>query len=356
MNVSRYKVTIIVVAAIALLAVFFQLPLTFTHKIDAAARILPAREWILQRGNDGSLMATMRNHRNALVENYSVVQVERGDAVQFRFSSKLETRERISLGDTIGAIHSNEVVRQLARQRGNLSQAQATLDLYLSGEKAAVVEEARRKWALSREKATLQKEILARQEELFKKDLISREAYEITKNTADVYQLEAGMARAQLQTVKTGAKPEQIQLIRFQIQSIKDEIRVLENRIRRFTLLAPFDGRIIRTPARDTLLIVNDTAMVALIPVNINHFPEIQTGRTVQFNVNSAQSKIRGQIIRVNKNLMVLNGEQVFTAIAEIENYPEHFPLNYITACSISGSRLTPLEYVGRFIKTLFRQ
>jgi hypothetical protein len=356
MKLQNYKTPLILTTLLFLLVLLFVLPIEIPYKIRTAAKVVPAREWILRRSTEGSILVSLHNHRSGMVEKYTAAQIERGDAIRFAFDSRLKSEDRIAKGDTIGSIQSNEVKRQLARLKGELIQARASLNLYRSGEKEPIIEEADRQVALAKERTSLQKKIAQRQEQLYKNDLISQEDSEIAGNLARIYELETEIAEAELKTAKTGAKPEQVDFIQAQIQSLEDEIKVLQERQQQFTLLSPIDGRINRILSNDTLLIVSDTASVLIMPLKLQYFPEVEVGSAVELSANNGAPPIRGQISRIDRNATVLNGEQVLSAVATLDESKTDLPSNIIVSCSIMTQKLTPGEYILRFIKSIFRQ
>ncbi|KPL14743.1 MAG: hypothetical protein AMS23_00285 [Bacteroides sp. SM1_62] len=340
----------LIIIVVIIISVF--LPVKFPYRIKAQGKILPAKEWILHKQTDGSLLTVFRDNQQNVIKTYAAYQVERGDILKFQMATSLNQTGHINCNDTVGYISSNEVNREIKRLRGELAIAKASLQMNLSGEKTSIIQEAEDWSALSRERAELQSKILERQVELYEKELISQESLEIAQGTAKIYELESNMAQAQLQTLQTGVKPEHIQLIESEIKSKNDELTVLEERSQSYILCSPLDGNVLSMVSEDTLLIVADTMSVVIMPINWQYFAEVNTDQDVTIDYEVSGEKIVGKLVKVNRFMQLLMGEQIFIATAYLNT--SNLPRNMVVTCSISGRPRSALEHVTRFIENIF--
>ena len=99
------------VAVIVVLVVPFKVP----YSIKTSGKLMPAKEWILSKGSDGRLIENLFDHQRGVSEKFSVIQFDRGDAVQFKLNDDLASNSTIVAGDTVGSIRSNEIERQIIR-------------------------------------------------------------------------------------------------------------------------------------------------------------------------------------------------------------------------------------------------
>jgi len=340
--------------AVFLVIVFLILPVKFHYSFRTIGKIIPEKVWILQKTNDGSLMATLTDNKNGLVQNYSIIQVERGDATRFQLSPTLNEKEYVSEHDTIGSIHSYEVLRQLIQLEGELVVAKATLRTQLVGEKEAIIQEARQQLVLAREKAELQRRLFLRQDSLFLHNLVSQEEYELVQSEAKIAEIEVNIAEVQLQTVTTGVKPEQIEMIEAEIRSLENDIRIRKNQMEAFNLQTPIAGKLYRSFSSDTLLSVCDTSYVLVIPVKWQYHAELSPGRSVFLKSAEGSTRLSAKILRIEDNIKILNREQVFMAVALIEGDQEFLYPNLIVPCTVQGRSLSPLHYVIRLVQSMF--
>jgi hypothetical protein len=352
MDLLKNKNKLFALLIIVVIIICLFLPIKFPYRIKAQGKILPAKEWILYKQTDGSLLTIFRDNQQNVIKKYAAYQVDRGDILKFQLSKSLNKDGYINCNDTVGYISSNEVNREIKRLRGELAVAKASLQMNLSGEKASIIQEAQDWSALSKERAQLQNKILERQAELYEKELISQESLEIAQGTAKIYELESNMAQAQLQTLQTGVKPEHIQLLESEIQSKNDELKVLEERSNSYILCSPLDGKFLSMVSDDTLLIVADTMSVVIMPINWQYFAEVKTDQDVAIDYEVSGEKVVGKLVNVNRFMQVLMGEQIFIATAYLNL--SNLPRNMVVTCSISGRPRLALEHVTQFIENLF--
>jgi hypothetical protein len=279
-----------------------------------------------------------------------VLQVERGDVLQFIFKPEIITTDYVSEGDTVGHVYSNEILRNLASLKRELVITEEELRINQTGEKQSLINEAEKEWQLAKERAGVQNNILKRQTDLVAENLISQEEFEITQGTAKIYEYEAAVALARLQTLQTGAKPEQIAALKATIASIHDEIEVLNQRLARLTLISPISGQLFKYFTNDTLLIVGATSYVVAMPVSWKYINEITEGQTVTFEIPGQSEIFTGRIEQINQTAQVLNAEQVFMVIGSINNTPDQLVKDLIIRCSIEGNTMSPGSYAKKLI------
>jgi len=353
MNVKRRNRIIIgTIAGIVVLSLV--LPIRFPYSINTSAKLLPAHVWMLHRLSDGSLTATLTDHFPNSVQSYSAFQIERGDVLHFSINENVTNSGRICQGDTIGKIISNQTELEISRLRGELESAQAMLSVNLSGEKEAILQEARDRLALSSEKSALQQKILERQKELYERNLISNETYEIAAGTARIYELEATMARAQQEALETGAKPEYLAFLRSEIFRIQSLLQILEERKKDYFLCSPIDGKIYQTFSNDTLIVIGDTLWAALIPVPQRSINEIQTGQFFSVKTMIHIDDQTGKILKINPAVQIINGVQYFICTGVLDPISAEVPYNLVVNCSIEGEPKTLIHQLNDFLSSVF--
>lgn len=115
------------------------LPITIPYTIKVPGKIIHTKEWVLQRGNDGSVISTLYDHRTGLIRDYSAIQIGRGDAIRFQFSPTIFANNTINPGDTVGVFKSNSLLLRLSGLYRELALAKASLHVSITGEKQEVI-------------------------------------------------------------------------------------------------------------------------------------------------------------------------------------------------------------------------
>jgi len=347
---SSVKKTALLLFLIILAVVIYFLPVNLPLNLSARAKILPASEWIVARNDNGQIFTRLFDNRSGLSKNYSVSNFERGDDVRLIFRSDLKINSFVTTKDTIAKLYSNEIERQLTALKGSLEVAKASLKLNQTGDKASLVKMAEEQLAFQKKNAEEQRKILFRQEQLYQKKLISQEEYEISKGTAELNDLQIAIANANLETVRTGEKTEQIDFINSQIKSFENEIAILEKRTADFNIVPAIDGTISKLSIGDTLLIIQNTDdYFLMIPVNLKNQKYISIGEQVSFYSETDQTEFYGKIISINNSVEYLLGEPVIIVTAEIKNDNQPLNTGLITECKIHCGNMSIADHIKRF-------
>ena len=354
MSLNKKKKIIIFSIGILCCLVFIFLPIKFQYYINYPGKVIPARNWILRRAADGSLTASFRNYKTGVVENYSAFQTDRSDAVKFQMNPDLNNRNIVRKSQTVATINSNDIERQLTLLKGQLSIARATLLENITGEKAALIQEAENKLSLAEEESKMQNQILERQKAMFEKNLIPSQDYEITISMARVTQMRVLSEKASLEALKTGLKPESIKKDQAQIEAIENEISVLEERAARLNIIAPFSGKLIRPSSEDTLLIIEDTKKIIMMGVDWENSADFSESTLVNIKTLKRRMTFSGKVYRVENYLEISNGKQLVPIYVEPLEEIVELPTGLIVSCKAMLSEVTPLGYCYKVIKTIF--
>ena len=353
MFLNLVKITIAIVAIIAII-LFIVLPINLPYSIEVPGKVLPQKEWILSKSNNGMIVTQLVNNKTGLSEDYFVTQFERGDAVKLELNSN-RNNFSVSKNDTIGIIHSNEIDRRLVQLRGKLAETKASLKINLTGNKKSIIKAAEQKLAYEKEKSSEQKKILARLKAMYEKELISLEEYEIAQNESNLNDINIAIAEAQLEAVKTGQKPEQIQLIKSQILSIEDEITTLEGRLSNFVIISPIDGTVNQIVKSDTILFVADTSgYVILMPVNIKEKEYLDRDVTIDLQLPFSNNITEANFLGLDNKVQIFNGTQVILAKAIVDKDKINFLPGMYVQCKLHLGSVSIKERINKIFTRIF--
>lgn len=343
------KWILLLIGLIIILSISGVFPVSISYSIKVPAQIVPIREYVLNRTNDGSLLFTQFDYSGNSLQKYQVFEIERGDIGQFYLNPTLSKKTAISEGDTIGQFTSNNTSRELAALQGKLSAEKQSLYVLLSGEKPSLVNELRQKLNFTAKQVEEQRKILERKRDLFRKGLISEQENEISETDYELLQIAEKKAQAELTSVLTGAKESEIKYMQSRIQALEQEIEVLENKRRSMTLIAPFSGKLLQTFSSDTILVVVDTtAYVARMLVKLRDYYYLRPHSPVQFAIPLLSKKIEANLNNFNPVVRVMNGSQ-FMYVSAIVKSAEMVP-GIIAMASVKSIKLT----IPAYLKKLF--
>lgn len=353
MFINLIKITIATVAIIAIIF-FFIFPINLPYSIEVPGKVLPQKEWILSKSDNGMIVTQLINNKTGLSEDYFVTQFERGDAVKLELNSN-RNNFSVSKNDTIGIIHSNEINRRLVQLQGKLSETKASLKINLTGNKRAIIKAAEQKLAFENEKSREQKKILERLKAMYEKSLISIEEYEIAQNESNLNDINIAIAEAQLEAVKTGEKPEQIQLIYSQISSIEDEISTLESRLSNFVIISPIDGTVNQIAKSDTILFVADTSgYVILMPINIQEKEYLNENITIDLQLPYSKNSIEADFLGLDNKVQIFNGTQIILAKAIVDKDKLDFLPGMYVQCKLYLGSVSIKERINKIFRRIF--
>jgi len=353
MFINLVKITIATIALLAII-IFLILPINLPYSIEVPGKVLPQKEWILSKTDNGMIVTQLINNITGINEDFFVTQFERGDAVQFEFF-KSENYFSVSKNDTIGIIHSNEINRRLVQLQGKLAETKASLKSNLTGNKSSIIKAAKEKLAFEIEKSTGQKKILARLKAMHEKNLISTEEYEIAQNASNLNDINISIAEAQFEAVKTGEKPEQIQIINSQIFSIENEIIILEKRLRNFMIISPIDGTVNQIAKNDTILFVADTSgYVIVMPINIREKEYLAKDISIDLQLPYNKNIIEAKYFGMDNKVQIFNHTQVVMIKAIVDKNKLGFLPGMYLQCTLHLGSISIKERINKIFRSIF--
>lgn len=355
MKIFRPGRNLLVLPAVAVIAVLlFFLPIEVPYSVSAPGKIMPAKEWILTKGSDGTLISYTTDHLSGVAAGYTVSQFERGDAVSFQMRPGFTCGNDVSIHDTIAYINSNELEKSFYELKGDLETANASLEYDISGEKETIISQESGNLSLMKKQAEEQLKIFKRVEALFQRNLASQEEYDIAKGTAELNEINIRIAEARLKTVQTGAKPQQLEIVRSQITSLKRQLDIIQKKMGSYTITSPIDGVINRASSGDTLLMVSGTAdFIVLVPVRWDYHSYIKTGQVITVEIPGTTHYPEAEIINMDKKVSFLNGSQVFMVTAIVRKNSNELIGGVLTHCNVDCGKVTLIEYVKRLLKSV---
>ena len=224
---KHYFLPVFVMILIVLLIVLNAL-ITPKLSIKTMSEIFPKEKWLLTKGNNGQIISSMIDYTKGHTVQYSLNQFERGEYVSLKFL--LDKTKYVNVGDTIISISSSEVDERMITAENDFEIAKANLKAKDSGEKEALIEEARARLAYTEEKLNEEKVMFERIKGLYDKGLSSQQEYDSQKWIIDLLGIERKIYSAQIDNLSTGAKAEEVNLLLAEISSAEAKLKFMKNR------------------------------------------------------------------------------------------------------------------------------
>ncbi len=336
------------------LVVLLLSPIKVPYAVKVPGKIIPAQEWVLERGVDGRLISCLRDYMKGATKSYSVTQFERGDAMSFTLSPSIAQDAFISTDDTIGWVYSNDLEHRLTELRGELSITEASLKSLRTGEKQSILHETKQLLIYARKQVEEHQKIVERQSVLYAYKIITKEEFEQVEGEAALLSINVAVAEARVESARSGEKPEELEIVQSRIDALEGEMAALQKRLEMFTVSSPISGYITAGFSGDTLLIVSDTTnYVIFLPIMWHEKQYVSLHQELEFSILKISGDGSGELINIENHVHYLRGEPVVlaTALVKFDSLPVFSGM--IAQCVINCQPVTLFEYLKRKIKTL---
>jgi len=354
---KKANILFLTVIIVTVLSTVLFYPGKIPYKLEVIGKILPHRDVAVNRGVDGLISVSVNDNLSGTLESSFVTELQRGDAVTFRFHRSIVPGADIAAGDTICLIDSHEIERELVRLRGELDIEKASLRLARTGEKESVIDESRKILESAKEELSEHERILERRKKLYEAGILPYQDYEMTLSRLALYRIEVRKAEAQLETVQTGVKPEEIDLIISRISGIERDIAALTERLSRFTITSPFPGTVLDTSTDGSVVTIGDMSQLCVImPIKLKNRSYIKKDQPVEFTIEGVGETLHGSIRSLGNVVRITRAEQTLMATAILDGNGHGLLAGTITKCDILLEPVTLLEYCTRTINTVFNR
>lgn len=338
------------VGALLFLILLVYAPIDLPYSVKATGKILPRKNWILTRTQDGCIMSTLFDNSLGSTTNYAVTDVERGDYVSLELLPTITLGASIAAGETIGFIYSNELERQLAQLKGELAAEMASLTINRTGEKEPLIKEAQLRIDHAKSQAEQQRKEVDRLQALASMKMIPGADLENAEIMLRRYEIEVEIAEAELHNVRTGAKPQQVDWVYSRISALKKEIEILKKRLDVSKLISPITGHVSHFFSGETLVEISSTTnYVVLLLVKWKDRQLISPKQRIKLSLEGSRNSPIGRIEHVGQNVNIVGGKQFIQVTAIVEEEDKNLVPGLIARCSIECDPVRPWEFLRRF-------
>jgi hypothetical protein len=343
------KLIIIVLIAISGSLFFTFLPFKPHYTKSRLGKIYPARQWFLIRSRDGVLITATKDNMSGVHHEYKVNLFDRGELVQVKLCDGLLSGRFIQAGDTIGTIYSSSIFENYIGTQGRLKVAKAQLEVSLTGDKESVIVQHIRQFELAKVEAAKQAQVVKRLQELHKKGLISDEEYQLASEELDILHLVVQTKQAELEAVRSGEKPAEINRLKDYISSIEDDLGSIKKQMSDLVITAPFSGTIDRAFNSDTLLILSESQRFLIsIPIPVEDEPFI--GEDSKLVVTLGNKDFIATIIEVSNEIHIIGGKANLLVHALINKTDQKLHHGMVGKVKIKGKNMHILPYLANIL------
>jgi len=351
MRITKKLILLLFFSAIIIVFIIpFKIPYTF----KATAKIYPSQEWVLMSGQDDSFISVIYDNKTNVVNNLTNYKFERGDIAELKINPQLVSGQQINKDDTIAYIHSYVIENELSKFHSEIEVEKASLDVITSGEKESIIKEAEKKYDFAKQQLKLDEKIFLRQQTLFQDSVISTAEFEQTENVYQLAKINLNILENELISLKSGDKPSEINLINKRINSIKNNIEILENQKDRYFIISPKSGIINFSPAFGQYFSISDiNEYILKIAVQLKNRMYIDSLSSINFEIDGDNAINTASLLQITNKVESIGSHQVFFIKALADN-SDNISRGMAVQCKIGCDNVSLFEYCMRTLDFIY--
>ncbi len=101
--------------------IIFFIELKVHQSFNTYFEVNPLQKWMLMKGTDGQILSKIIDFQTSSSEDYSAVQFERGESMNFKLLQSVLSKSSVEKGDTIGTIYSSRIHERIAELEGSIA-------------------------------------------------------------------------------------------------------------------------------------------------------------------------------------------------------------------------------------------
>lgn len=316
----KKTILIIITTLVALAAglTYIKVP----YSVRAKGIVKPAMEWGIQKAFDGTLVNLLEDHITGTINEYKVMEFQRGDIVQFLFNNELLKSETVHAGDTIAWVISNDIKMDILQKKGALAYEESLLKVYLSGEKPEALRLAENQAELAKQELSNQRKVTERITRLYEQDVVSLQEYELAMNDMLVKEYRLQIARSAVESVLAGEKEEEIGAIRARIASLEYQINHLKEHLADMNILTPISGQVVRkrnttgSNQNEVIKIADLSSYIVFAPLDVFETKFTDHGHQASIRPAHSRFEIQGTVHGIDNRVQIINRQpKVFVSI-----------------------------------------
>lgn len=291
---NSVRIRRIILIGCLLFFVLFGLFVPIPLKVTGPCSLVPMRVWYLKMEGSDQLFSGWESKYDAGYKEQTLIQFQRPDVVDISLRSNLSEGSAVLVGDTVAVIRSHEQNNEYQALNSELKKAQAYYQSLITGAKQAEIETAQKNVERAQVALNTAKQDYERSKELLKSEFSSVAEFQTLEGIYRLAEADYNLAVSQLQAVKTGAKPEEVEMARAEMERVEVLRLNAKKRIEKETyILSPLDGVAVFDSTFEFILKIEGTDTLAME----SSFPEIVAshiapGNSILIRLSAIQSEV----------------------------------------------------------------
>lgn len=277
----------------------------FTVRVSGEVDLYPLQRYTINASTGGRIQTETKTFGARPETKAGYLNMSSLDLSALVIDVRVSAGDRISVGDTLLALQSNQVTAELESARSTLATLQSRLALLKSPPKSDSLQ------ALQADAQALESEYnralseSKRKQELFGKNLIARNELEDAESAVEVAKFRWESARSTVRLYQSPPKPEEEAVIQSDIHKQQSAIAFLESQAAAQVILSPINGRVVTGhngyDSKALVEVINDSHVEALVRVSDYDIEKISVADKALLKVRSFPTEaFEGQVSRIS--------------------------------------------------------
>ena len=309
---------LVIVAIVVVVGLAIPMP----HRVSGEVLVRPIAVFTVRLNEYGVLEKITRMGGESPETKTNILQLATTDMAALQVLPLVKDGGLVKAGDTIAAVTSNQITREIESGRAELERFRGELALLKAPPKKQQIDESKARLKAARAGLQQYKRERDRVRSLVEGNLEARERLESSQSLVDVAEAEVARCQSALNLLEAPPRPEEEEVILRQIQKQEAQLAFLMEQSAAGSIITPIsgtagvagrDGAIVTVAASDPVEL--------LVPVSDFDLPLVILGQAVQVKVRSFPNRtFAGTVVRLPKAADVVSDSGVFPVTVLVEN------------------------------------
>jgi putative peptide zinc metalloprotease protein len=299
-------------------------------KVGSPCEIQALESYTLRSSPDGTVTEELFRGGSSDQKSINLLKLVSDQYGALNLVTKVKEGDRIEEGRIVAELSSASYLSDLEQTRAALKRAREHHALLKKGPRKDSLHQAGERVAQAQAELGLKEKELKRLSDLRQKNLISSQELEKAQTEHQVLSNELEIARSNLKILKNGARPEELEMARAEIEELEARANFLEAQISDSRIRSPISGVVTALGSRGHsspsmgfwgLSIANLDTMLVAIKASEKHLDVLREGQDVKLKVKSYPfSSFWGKVFKISEKTEEDQAKNIFRVTCKIGN------------------------------------
>jgi putative peptide zinc metalloprotease protein len=288
-----------VIAVVMIIGLALPLP----HRVSGEVLVRPVAVFTVRLNQYGVLEKVSRRGGETPTTKTDILQLATTDMAALQVVPLVRDGDLVTAGDTVAAVTSNQITRDIVAGQAELERLQGELALLKALPKKQEMDEAKARIKAAKASLAQYKRERDRIQSLVDNKMEARERLEASQSQVEVSEAEVARCQSALKLLEAPPRPEEEDVVRSQIEKQQAQLDFLVQQSAASRIESPISG-VVRVAGKDGIVVEVATCdpVELLVPVSDFDLPLVILGQTVQIKVRSFPDRtFSGTVVRIPK-------------------------------------------------------